>query len=115
MVCCQSDRVASAAASTHKRAGRPPAPRTSGPCKSPASAPLAAPRAELCQTYVVQSGDSLWSIASQFGTQQDDLVAALEQCIGYTAGTALQIGQKICLPGYIPACDNVIDSGQCCW
>ena len=50
----------------------------------------------LCTTYVVQSGDSLWSISNKFGVLQDDLVAALESCLsGWTSSTALQVGQKI--------------------
>ncbi len=66
----------------------------------------------LCTTYVVQSGDSLWSISNKFGVLQDDLVAALESCLsGWTSSTALQVGQRICLPGYVPACDYVINSG----
>ncbi|KAL4424132.1 hypothetical protein ABPG75_001433 [Micractinium tetrahymenae] len=62
----------------------------------------------ICQTYVVQSGDSLYGISNKFGIQMDDLQAALQQCVGYT-GT-LQVGQKICLTGWVPACDYVIDS-----
>lgn len=65
--------------------------------------------ADICQTYVVQSGDSLYSISNNFGVQMDDLQAAMQQCVGFT-GT-LQVGQKICLTGWVPACDHVIDSG----
>ncbi|PRW45585.1 peptidoglycan-binding [Chlorella sorokiniana] len=66
----------------------------------------------LCTTYVVASGDSLWSIANKFAILQDDLEAALESCLsGWSTSTALQVGQKICLPGYVPACDYVVDSG----
>lgn len=88
----------------------PPAPPQLSPS---ASCPLPHPRADtLCTTYVVQSGDSLWSISNKFGVLQDDLVAALESCLsGWGSSTALQVGQKICLPGYVPACDYVIDSG----
>lgn len=48
----------------------------------------------------------------QTGVLQDDLVSALEECLpGWNSAVPLQVGQKICLPGYIPACDVVIDSG----
>ena len=87
-------------------------PSISVPSTTCCLAPPLAPPAVLCQTYVVQSGDTVWGIASKFGVLQDDLVAALTQCIGFTAGGTLAVGQKICLPGYVPACDSVIDSGK---
>lgn len=59
----------------------------------------------------MQSGDSVYSISNKLGVQMDDLQASLEQCVGFT-GT-LQVGQKICLTGWVPACEYVIDSGGC--
>lgn len=36
------------------------------------------------------------------------MVGALAQCVGYTEGSFLNIGQKICLPPYSPLCQHVI-------
>lgn len=66
----------------------------------------------LCQTYVVQSGDSLSSVAAKFGVNSDELAVSMSECVGYQPGAVLQVGQKICLTGYVPACDSVIDSGN---
>lgn len=44
--------------------------------------------------YVVQSGDSLWSIANRHGTS----VAALQNANGLS-GSSLKIGQRLVLPG----------------
>lgn len=35
------------------------------------------------------------------------MVAALEQCVGYTEGSFLNVGQSICLPPYFPSCKYV--------
>lgn len=84
-------------------------PRPDDAPPSPSPRPL--PTAVLCQTHLVQSGDSVWSIAALYGVQQDDLLSVLQECVGYVPGSALAVGQKICLPGWVPACDYVIDSG----
>lgn len=40
--------------------------------------------------------------------------AALEVCVhGWTPGTFLQPGQLICLPGWVPACENVLLASRC--
>ncbi len=40
------------------------------------------------------------------------MVAALEQCIGYTEGSFLNVGQSICLPPYYPSCKFVTATDQ---
>ena len=79
--------------------------RRQHPHLPPACGPApCAPPDTLCATHVVQSGDSLWSISNQYGATTDELQAALAECLpGWNAGVALQVGQKICLPGYVPA------------
>eukprot|EP00887_Chlorella_sp_A99_P006876 scaffold2.g6876.t1 len=67
--------------------------------------------ATLCRSYVIKNGDSLWSIANANGVLQDDLLTALEQCIGFTSTTMLQVGQQICLPPWQPSCAYVANSG----
>eukprot|EP00889_Picochlorum_renovo_P005301 jgi/Picre1/32331/NNA_007677.t1 len=61
----------------------------------------------VCPTYVVQAGDSLYSIQQKFDIlSPDDLTNALLACGQQT--DLLQIGQEICLPGADkPGCANV--------
>lgn len=62
--------------------------------------------AAVCPTYVVQQGDSPYSIAQKFDILQDDLKNAMLAC-GQN-NELLQIGQEICLPGADkPGCANV--------
>jgi len=49
--------------------------------------------------YVVQSGDTLFSIARENNVSVDDLVAANPSFLGGTANTTLQIGWELQLPG----------------
>lgn len=69
----------------------------------------------VCQTYVVQAGDTVSTIAEKFGLRVTDLEAALADCdllvTGYKPGDFLQTSQRICLPGYVPACLNVQSAG----
>jgi len=60
----------------------------------------------VCPTYVVQQGDSPYSIAQKFDILQDDLKNAMLAC--GQDNELLQIGQEICLPGAEKAgCANV--------
>jgi LysM repeat protein len=62
--------------------------------------------AAVCPTYVVQQGDSPYSIAQKFDILQDDLKSAMIAC--GQDNELLQIGQEICLPGADkPGCANV--------
>lgn len=62
--------------------------------------------AAVCPTYVVQQGDSPYSIAQKFDILQDDLKNAMLAC--GQDNELLQIGQEICLPGADkPGCANV--------
>lgn len=64
------------------------------------------PCAAVCPTYVVQQGDSPYSIAQKFDILQDDLKNAMLAC--GQDNELLQIGQEICLPGADkPGCANV--------
>lgn len=51
------------------------------------------------------------SVAQAEGIDYDRLVAALAQCIGYTDGAILQVGQAVCLPPFTPSCKYVTTSG----
>lgn len=67
----------------------------------------------VCDTYVVQAGDTIGAIASMFGVQLSALEEAQTQCnSGYTAGGLLQFQQTLCLPPYYPACLNVKTAGD---
>lgn len=73
---------------------------------------VTAQNSPVCQTYVVKEGDTISTIASQFGTTPDRLDAALQLCVrGYTPGTFLQPSQKICLPGWVDQCAYVQSAG----
>lgn len=50
-------------------------------------------------TYVVQSGDTLFSIARENNVSVDDLVATNPSYFGGSANTTLQIGWELQLPG----------------
>jgi LysM repeat protein len=68
----------------------------------------------MCQSYVVAAGDTPWGIATKTGTDGLEVIAALEQCIGYVAGqTILQVGQRVCLPPYRPGCRFAVAAGAC--
>lgn len=64
------------------------------PGSAPAAAPTAAPKSA-GTTYKVKSGDSLSSIAAQFGLTWQDLAAAN----GLTAQSRLNVGQELIIPG----------------
>ncbi|KAL4424139.1 hypothetical protein ABPG75_001440 [Micractinium tetrahymenae] len=73
---------------------------------------VAAQNSPVCQTYVVKSGDTISTIASQFGTTPDKLEAAIQLCVkGYTPGTFLFPSQTICLPGWVEQCAYVKSAG----
>lgn len=71
---------------------------------APASAPAVRPAATLAANaqaakvlYVVQPGDTLWSIAAaQHG--RNDLGAYVDQLVGANGGTSLAVGQVLALP-----------------
>jgi len=67
----------------------------------------------VCDTYTVQAGDSAVSIADKLQIDYDELLSALQSCIGFVEGSMLQIGQTVCLPPYTPACRFVSSSGEC--
>lgn len=70
-------------------------------------------RAQVCQTYIVQAGDSIASISEQFSVTQGALEEALGKCIiGYAPGAFLQPSQTICLPTWYDACNFVSVSGE---
>lgn len=74
--------------------------------------------ASVCDTYIVEGGDTISSIASQFNVLESDLQDALTKCIrGYTPGVFLQPRQIICLPPWYDACANVVtaDKGDTTW
>ncbi|KAL4451493.1 hypothetical protein ABPG75_007155 [Micractinium tetrahymenae] len=65
--------------------------------------------ASVCDTYIVQAGDTISSIAAQFNVLESDLQDALTKCIrDYTPGVFLQPKQIICLPTWYDACANVV-------
>ena len=63
----------------------------------PASTSAVRPATNAATTYVVQPGDTLWSIAEQLsgGSSQVDYVDALVSALG---DASLQVGQVITLP-----------------
>lgn len=63
-------------------------PRGSSP------APVASSPAAAAGTYVVQAGDTLWSIAQRFGTS----VAALAQLNGVTDPSLIRVDQSLSIP-----------------
>ncbi|KAL4423319.1 hypothetical protein ABPG77_006114 [Micractinium sp. CCAP 211/92] len=67
-----------------------------------------------CPVYTIQPGDTLEIIGQRFGFTAAQMEAALEVCVhGWTPGTFLQPGQLICLPGWVPACENVLLASRC--
>jgi LysM repeat protein len=71
-----------------------PAPPTTAPATTAAQSPGAATTAAGGSTYVIQSGDTLETIAEQFGTTVEELVVLNPD----VDPTALQIGQEIRVP-----------------
>ncbi|PSC74436.1 domain precursor [Micractinium conductrix] len=67
----------------------------------------------VCQTYVVQVGDTVSTIADKFNLTPQNLEDALTTCVrGYEPGsTFLQPSQRICLPGWKQECQFVADAG----
>jgi len=47
------------------------------------------------------------SVSQAQGVNYEDMVSALQECIGFQEGDFLQVGQAICLPPYTPACKFV--------
>jgi|SRR5581483_151254 len=92
-----------AAATAPSAAGQQPAPQTqSAPTAAPAAAQPTAPPAQPSPTtrpnqreYVVQQGDTLYSIAQRYNTTVDELVAANNLP---SRNTILSIGQKLIIP-----------------
>lgn len=70
-----------------------PAPVTPAPTGTPAPPPTPPPPKE----YVVQPGDTLWTIAQQFGVGVDDLARA--NGIADPNAAILQVGQTLRIPG----------------
>ena len=66
-------------------------PAASPPPSTPAATEAPAPPTAPISTYTVQPGDTLWSIALQFGTD----VPSLEVANKLTAQSVLRIGQKL--------------------
>lgn len=66
---------------------------------SPASAPASA-TAPVGATYVVQPGDTLWSIAGSIGAE-GDVRAVVHELSERTGGSVLQPGQRIPLDGLV--------------
>lgn len=56
---------------------------------------------------MVKPGDTALSVSEKYKVDYDEMVAALEQCVGYTEGSFLNVGQSICLPPYFPSCKFV--------
>jgi LysM repeat protein len=69
------------------------------------SAPAAPTASGGTQTYIVQSGDSLFRIASKFNTTIDALMAA-----NNLTSSTLHPGQKLIIPGAAPAPASVANS-----
>ena len=67
----------------------------------------------LGDTYKVQAGESAVSIADKLQLDYDELLTALQSCMGFVEGSVLQVGQSICLPPYTPACRFVSETGEC--
>jgi LysM repeat protein len=61
----------------------------------------------VCPRYTVKQGDILFDIAKKLGVEQEKIITASNACGVNT--TNLQIGQELCLPGYIVArCQYVL-------
>ncbi len=69
-----------------------PAPATPTPTGTPAPPPTPTP----VRDYVVQPGDTLWTIAQQFGVSVDDLARA--NGIANPNAVTLQVGQTLRIP-----------------
>jgi len=96
--------AAFAFAAQHALADRGGVP-ASTPSIRPASSPVAAaagPSAAAAagaavSTYVVQPGDTIWSVARQFH-HGHDLADYVDHLVSANGGTTLQIGQQLTLP-----------------
>jgi nucleoid-associated protein YgaU len=64
----------------------------------PASAAAIAPELAPGSSYVVQPGDSLWTIAERV-SGAGDVSRYVERLISLNGGTAIQVGQQLRLPG----------------
>jgi Tfp pilus assembly protein FimV len=67
------------------------------PASVPAARPVVATPAS-GGAYVVQPGDTLWSIAQRFHGERD-LSAFVDELVELNGGTGLQPGQQLGLPG----------------
>ncbi len=70
-------------------------PATAFASEAPSSVHLATKAAASTKTYVVQRGDSLWSIAQRFHTT----VSTLEQLNHLSSSSVLRVGQRLAVPG----------------
>lgn len=75
------------------------ASRGGAPASTPVARPAAAaqPAAAAATTYVVQPGDTLWSIATVHRGSEGH-VAYVDALVAANGGTSLQVGQQIRLP-----------------
>lgn len=74
-----------------------PTPRPAPtPSPSPTATPAPSPAPTPAGTYVVQPGDTLWTIAQQFGVSVEDLARA--NGIADPNAAILQVGQTLKLP-----------------
>ena len=62
----------------------------------------------LCQTYKVQPGDTPSTVAKNAKVDYEELILALQECIAYSPGDFLNVGQEVCLPPYVQGCKYVV-------
>jgi len=70
-----------------------PAPATPAPTAKPKPSPTEKPQATTI-TYRVKSGDTLFTIAAQFGTT----IKAIVEANGITDPNTIVVGQKLVIP-----------------
>jgi LysM repeat protein len=73
-------------------------PTSVPPTPTPTSTPAPTTPGSCACTYIVRTGDTLWSIARRFGSPMQSIA----QANGIINFNYIQVGQVLCLPGGIP-------------